>query len=125
MKLWLALAVALAGAAPAARAAAQEPAALPMPAQTAAQVRSDSLAQAALAATTPAQRVFVDVRTWISSIRGAASGAPVGEARGEERRPGMTLGQARRPFPRCPDAPLVWVLIEDEGTLTGGSPTLG
>ncbi len=63
MRLWLVLVPALALAQAPGPVAAQEPGVVPMPAQTAAQARADSLARAALAATTPARRVFVDVRT--------------------------------------------------------------
>ena len=62
MKQWLTAALVLGLAAQAAPAAAQWRTA-PPPAQAAAPARSDSLARAALAATTPGRRVFVDVRT--------------------------------------------------------------
>ncbi len=75
MKPWLFLVTALAFAHVPARAAAQEPALVPMPAQTAAQARADSLARAALAATAPARRVFVDVRTPEEFAGGHLAGA--------------------------------------------------
>ena len=64
MKLWLAAAAALVLAARAPTPlAAQAPTVVSMPAQHAAPARSDSLARAALSATTARRRVFVDVRT--------------------------------------------------------------
>ncbi len=77
MRMWLVLVPVLALALPAAPAAGQDttPALVPMPAQTAAQARADSLARAALAATTPARRVFVDVRTPEEFAGGHLAGA--------------------------------------------------
>lgn len=101
MRQWLVLAGALSLAAAVgapAPAVAQDPtpAVVPMPAQTAAQARSDSLARAALAATSPGKRVFVDVRTPEEFATGHLAGAiniPVADL--EQRWPELK-GYARR-----------------------------